>query len=73
MHKRIVSGLGRERCKPSAKDVPARDVARAPSPATAGTSSTADRLVTLEEEVSRLRQELSEVQQQLATFRKQFE
>jgi uncharacterized protein len=49
------------------------NVARAPSPATAGTSSTADRLVTLEEEVSRLRQELSEVQQQLATFRKQFE
>jgi uncharacterized protein len=47
--------------------------ARAPSPATAGTSSTADRLATLEEEVSRLRQELSEVQQQLATFRKQFE
>jgi uncharacterized protein YceH (UPF0502 family) len=47
--------------------------APAPSPATAGASSTADRLATLEEEVSRLRQELSEVQQQLATFRKQFE
>ncbi len=49
------------------------NVAPAPSPATAGASSTADRLATLEEEVSRLRQELSEVQQQLATFRKQFE
>ena len=48
-------------------------VARAPSPATAGANSTADRLATLEEEVSRLRQDLSEVQQQLATFRKQFE
>jgi uncharacterized protein YceH (UPF0502 family) len=46
-------------------------VARAPS--TAGTSSTADRLATLEEEVARLRQELSEIQQQLAAFRKQFE
>jgi hypothetical protein len=54
----------------SAEDV---YVARAPSPATAGTNSTADRLTSLEEEVSRLRQELSEVQQQLATFRKQFE
>jgi uncharacterized protein YceH (UPF0502 family) len=49
------------------------NVAPAPSTATAGASSTADRLATLEEEVSRLRQELSEVQQQLATFRKQFE
>jgi len=42
-------------------------------PATAGANSTADRLATLEEEVSRLRHELSEVQQQLAAFRKQFE
>ena len=49
------------------------NVARAPSPATAGTNSTADRLTALEEEVSRLHHELSEVQQQLATFRKQFE
>jgi uncharacterized protein YceH (UPF0502 family) len=47
--------------------------APAPSTATAGASSTADRLATLEEEVSRLRQELSEVQQQLATSRQQFE
>ena len=46
---------------------------RAPSPATTGANSTADRLATLEEEVSRLRHELSEVQQQLAAFRKQFE
>jgi uncharacterized protein len=46
---------------------------RAPSPATSGTNSNADRLATLEEEVARLRQELSDVQQQLATFRKQFE
>jgi|HubBroStandDraft_4_1064222.scaffolds.fasta_scaffold370784_2 uncharacterized protein YceH (UPF0502 family) len=49
------------------------NVARAPSPATAGANSTTDRLATLEEEVSRLRQELSEVQHQLAAFRKQFE
>jgi uncharacterized protein YceH (UPF0502 family) len=49
------------------------NVARASSPATAGANSTADRLATLEEEVSRLRQELSEVHQQLAAFRKQFE
>jgi uncharacterized protein YceH (UPF0502 family) len=49
------------------------DVARAPSPAFAGTGSASDRLTTLEEEVARLRQELSEVQQQLAAFRKQFE
>ena len=48
-------------------------VARAPSPATAGTNSTADRLTALEEEVSHLRRELSEVQQQLNTFRRQFE
>jgi uncharacterized protein len=41
-------------------------------PATAGNSA-ADRLTTLEQEVSRLRQELADVQQQLATFRKQFE
>src|SRR5690349_16188916 len=48
-------------------------VERAPSPATAGANSTADRLATLEQEVSQLRQELSQVQQQLAAFRKQFE
>jgi uncharacterized protein YceH (UPF0502 family) len=48
-------------------------VARAPSLATAGANSTADRLSTLEDEVSRLRQELGDVQQQLAAFRKQFE
>jgi uncharacterized protein len=49
------------------------NVARAPSSATAGANSTADRLATLEEEVSRLRRELSEVHQQLNTFRRQFE
>jgi hypothetical protein len=49
------------------------DVARAPSPASPGSSSAADRLTALEEEVARLRQELSEVQQQLAAFRKQFD
>jgi uncharacterized protein len=49
------------------------DVARAPSPASAGSNPATDRLTTLEEEVARLRQELSEVQQQLAAFRKQFE
>ena len=45
------------------------NVARAPSPA----SADADRLISLEEQVARLRQELTEVQQQLAAFRKQFE
>ena len=51
-------------------------VARAPSAADLtmhSTSSTADRLTKLEEEVTNLRHELSEVQQQLASFRKQFE
>jgi len=51
----------------------ARSVARALLPVTAGVNSTADRLATLEDEVTRLRQELAEVQQQLAAFRKQFE
>jgi uncharacterized protein YceH (UPF0502 family) len=51
----------------------ATDVTRAPSPASPGAASTAERLATLEEEVSRLRTELSEVQLQLAAFRKQFE
>ncbi len=49
------------------------NVARTPSSATAELNSTADRLITLEEEVARLRHELTEVQQQLAAFRKQFE
>ena len=48
-------------------------VARALLPATAGATSTADRLASLEAEVSRLREELSQVHQQLAAFRKQFE
>jgi hypothetical protein len=48
-------------------------VARAPSPAYAGSGAAPNRLKTIEEEVARLRQELSEVQQQLAAFRKQFE
>lgn len=52
---------------------PEQSVARLPSPATAGTSNAADRLTTLEEEVSRLRADLTEVQQQLAAFRRQFE
>jgi uncharacterized protein len=42
---------------------------KGPSPA----SADADRLISLEEQVARLRQELTEVQQQLAAFRKQFE
>jgi uncharacterized protein YceH (UPF0502 family) len=49
------------------------EVARVSSPAPAAGSSTADRISTLEEDVSRLRAELAEVQHQLATFRKQFE
>ena len=44
-----------------------------PAPASAATNSVVDRVTTLEEEVSRLRQELLEVQQQLANFRRQFE
>ena len=48
-------------------------VARAPSPATAGSASASERLTKLEDEVSALRQELAEIQQQLAAFRKQFE
>jgi hypothetical protein len=52
---------------------PQTDVTRAPSPTNAGSTSTADRVATLEEEVARLRAELSDVQQQLAAFRKQFE
>ena len=58
--------------EPPAVEV-AANVARAPSPATAESNSTAARLATLEEEVTRLRAELAEVQQQLAAFRKQFE
>jgi uncharacterized protein YceH (UPF0502 family) len=49
------------------------EVARASSPAPAVGNSVVERILTLEEEVSRLRAELAEVQQQLATFRKQFE
>ena len=59
--------------EPRRQDVEQASVARAPSPATAGANSTADRLTKLEEEVSQLREELSAVQQQLAAFRKQFE
>ena len=51
----------------------ATDVARAPTPATAGGGSTAERVAKLEEEVTTLRAELAEMQQQLAAFRKQFE
>lgn len=47
------------------------DAVRVPLPGQAGPDSTADRLATLEQEVSRLRRELSEVQQELAAFRKQ--
>jgi len=49
------------------------DVAGVPSAATGTSYSLADRIRTLEAEVSRLREEFSEVQQQLAAFRKQFE
>jgi uncharacterized protein YceH (UPF0502 family) len=52
---------------------PAVDVGRTHLSAAPATTSTADRMTALEEEVARLRSELSEVQQQLATFRKQFE
>ena len=56
---------------------PAADLVRDSSPSNAAASCTkdalADRVGTLEQEVSRLRSDLSEVQQQLAAFRKQFE
>jgi len=55
------------------ESVARESAARAPSPASAGASSAADRITKLEEDVSRLREELSEVHQQLAAFRKQFE
>ncbi len=56
-----------------ATNVGPTNVGRTLLSANASADSTADRLSTLEEEVSRLRQELNEVQQQLAAFRKQFE
>jgi len=48
-------------------------VERTPTPAAAGSGSTADRISALEAEVASLRTELTDVQQQLAAFRKQFE
>lgn len=58
--------------EPSESAIPgSADAVRVPSPGHAGPDSTADRLATLEQEVSRLRRELSEVQQELAAFRKQ--
>jgi len=59
--------------EPPEAEVGEENAARAPSPASASGSSTADRITKLEEEVARLREELSEVQRQLAAFRKQFE
>jgi uncharacterized protein YceH (UPF0502 family) len=54
-------------------DITVAHVERAPSPATAGNTTNADRITALEAEVSALRHELTEIQQQLAIFRKQFE
>ena len=51
----------------------AADVAQPPSPVTASSGSTTERIAKLEEEVATLRSQLSEIQQQLAAFRKQFE
>ena len=51
----------------------AADVAQAPTPVTASSGSTTERIAKLEEDVATLRSELSEIQQQLAAFRKQFE
>ena len=48
-------------------------VERAPTPASADSTSDVDRISALETEVASLRTELTEVQQQLAAFRKQFE
>jgi uncharacterized protein YceH (UPF0502 family) len=55
------------------QEIAGENLARAPSPASAGANSTSDRIAKLEVEVAHLREELSEVQQQLAAFRKQFE
>ena len=59
--------------EPPETSVAQTSVARAPSPANADANSLADRVATLEGEVSRLREQLSEVQDQLAAFRRQFE
>lgn len=47
--------------------------ARVPAAPSVGSSSTADRVALLEQQVAELRQELSGMQEQLAAFRKQFE
>jgi uncharacterized protein YceH (UPF0502 family) len=49
------------------------DVARAPSPAFAGSSNDADRIASMEDALSTLRKEVADLKQQFATFRKQFE
>jgi uncharacterized protein YceH (UPF0502 family) len=49
------------------------NVARTPSPANPSTSTTADRISALENEVAELKKEVSEIHQQLSTFREQFE
>jgi uncharacterized protein YceH (UPF0502 family) len=54
-------------------EVTEENVARAPSPAILSSTTTADRLSRLEQEVADVKKSLSEVQQQLSTFRKQFE
>ncbi|MGA7300908.1 MAG: hypothetical protein WBX10_11430, partial [Candidatus Sulfotelmatobacter sp.] len=55
-------------------DAPPPDVARAPSPASDLTRTSAvDRISHLENEVLELKREVSEIHEQLATFRKQFE
>src|SRR5580692_11237281 len=60
--------------EPPAADIPTSTAADLSThSASSATSSSADRLAQLEEEVAALRRELSEVQQQLAAFRKQFE
>src|SRR5580698_9758621 len=60
--------------EPNIADLPTSSAADFSTHSTSSaTSSAADRLAQLEEEVAALRRELSEVQQQLAAFRKQFE
>src|SRR5580698_7025591 len=49
------------------------DVARAPSPAFAGSSNDADRIASMEDALSTLRKEVADLKQQFATFQKQFE
>jgi len=51
----------------------AEDVARAPTPASAASTSDAGRMNRLENEVADIRKEVADLREQFASFRKQFE